>query len=100
MANNQIQMMQEQVNWHWRNSMRPVRFFAFDARAAFSFLLLLVYARLITLILVIISTFAFYLLEKYGLTFDSAFRRLRSTIAGRNRPALMTFRRRRLKDFG
>ncbi|MGE4313101.1 MAG: IcmT/TraK family protein [Pseudobdellovibrionaceae bacterium] len=100
MANNQIQLLQEQVNWHWRNSMRPVRFFAFDARASFSFLLLLVYARPITLIFAILSTVAFYLLEKYGLTFDSAFRRLRMTISGRNRPALMTFRRRHLKDFG
>ena len=48
MANKEIEAIQDQVNWHWRNSMRPVRFFAFDARAAFPFFLLLLYARLIT----------------------------------------------------
>lgn len=100
MANKQIESFQEQTNWHWRNSMRPVRFFGFDARAAFPFLLLLVYARLITLVLAIISTILFYFLEKYGLTFDAAIRRLRSYISGQKRPALMTFRLRRLKDYG
>ncbi|MAQ70797.1 MAG: type IV secretion protein IcmT [Alphaproteobacteria bacterium] len=100
MAKNQVQDMQDQVNWHWRNSMRPVRFFAFDARAAVSFLFLLVYFRMITFIFAILSTFAFYMLEKYGLTFNSAMRRFRSYLAGNKRPALMSFGRRRMKDFG
>ena len=80
--------------------MRPVRFFNFDARASFAFLLLLLHARLSTLFLVVLSTFIFWLLEKNGLTFDAAMRRLRLNIVGMDRPALMSFKRRRLKDFG
>ena len=30
--------IEERENWHWRNSMRPVRFFMMDARAAIPFL--------------------------------------------------------------
>lgn len=100
MANKQIESIQEQANWHWRNSMRPVRFFGLDARAAFPFFLLLIYARLITLLFAIASTVIFYILEKYGLTFDAAIRRMRSYISGQKRPAHMTFRLRRLKDYG
>tara|TARA_Y100000034_G_C6863329_1_gene393193 strand:+ start:1123 stop:1425 length:303 start_codon:yes stop_codon:yes gene_type:complete len=100
MANKEIEAIQDQVNWHWRNSMRPVRFFAFDARAAFPFFLLLLYARLITLFIAIVSTFLFYILERYGLTFSSAMRRFRLTLSGRKRPALMSIGRRRLKDYG
>jgi hypothetical protein len=36
---------EEKVNWHWRNSMRPVRFFGLDARASMPFFVLLVYFR-------------------------------------------------------
>ncbi len=34
-AAEELENLQEKMNWHWRNSMRVVRFFAFDARAAF-----------------------------------------------------------------
>ena len=40
-----IAELQEQVNWHWRNSMRPVRFFNFDVKAAIPLFFLLFYAR-------------------------------------------------------
>lgn len=100
MANNQVQEMQDQVNWHWRNSMRPVRFFGLDARAAFPFVLLLLHARWSTFFLVLASTFVFRILEKNGLTFSSAMRRFRLFITGNDRPALMTFKRRRMKDYG
>lgn len=100
MAANQVQEMQDQVNWHWRNSMRPVRFFGFDARAAFPFLLLLLHARPSTLVFVFLSTMLFHILEKNGLTFSSAIRRFRLFITGNDRPALMTFKRRRMKDYG
>ena len=39
--------------WHWRNSMKPVRFFNFDGRAGFFLVLFIVHARLSTLILLI-----------------------------------------------
>jgi len=99
MAHNAVQEMQDKMDWHWRNSMRPVRFFGFDARAAFPFLLLLLHARLETLFLVFCSTMIFHILEKNGLTFGAAMRRLRLFFSGHERPALMSFKRRRLRDY-
>lgn len=90
----------EKANWHWRNSMRPVRFFNFDARAAIPYVFLLFYARWITLIICILSTALFWYLEKRGLTFSAALRTFRSWILGPKRPGLTRFRHRRLIDFG
>ena len=90
----------EKRNWHWRNTMRPVRFFSLDARAALPFFALLVYARPITLVLTIIITMIFSMLERRGLTFSSAMRALRVWIVGQNRPAWVSLRRRRMRDFG
>lgn len=97
---NPLQDLQERNNWHWRNTMRPVRFFALDARAALPFCFLLIYARWITLSLALISTVIFWFLEKRGLTFDSAMRRFRRFLVGNNRPGKSAFRYRTLKDFG
>lgn len=91
---------QEQVNWHWRNTTRPLRFFGMDSRAALPYLILLPYARPITLVFCILSTVIFLVLEKHGLTFPSAIRALRSTLVGDKRYALARIRRRRLKDLG
>lgn len=91
---------EEKVHWHWRNTMRPVRFFNLDARAALPFCLLLVYARPHTLVLTIIVTMVFYILERKGLTFPSAMRALRVFMIGVNRPAWVTMRHRRMVDFG
>jgi intracellular multiplication protein IcmT len=96
----QIAELKEQLNWHWRNSMRPIRFFGLDARSASPFVLLLPYARLSTLILAILVVAFFLFLEKRGLTFPAAMRATRTLIFGNIRPALMTFRHRKLKDFG
>lgn len=92
--------VEEKTNWHWRNSMRPVRFFNIDARAAIPFLLLLVYFRPITLFLAFLSTIIFIALEKRGLTFPSALRALRSWINGQHRPAWPAVRRRKFVDYG
>ncbi|MBL4588915.1 MAG: IcmT/TraK family protein [Alphaproteobacteria bacterium] len=100
MAHNEAQEQIDKMNWHWRNSMRPVRFFNFDARAALPFFLLLLHARWGTLFIVMFSTFIFWILEKNGLTFSSALRRLRLFFSGHDRPALMTFKKRRLRDYG
>lgn len=96
----EVAELQEKINWHWRNSMRPVRFFALDAKAAAPFCLLLVYLRPVTLIFAAMTTMAFLYLEKQGLTFDAAIRRMRSWIVGVKRPALISFKHRRLRDFG
>lgn len=91
---------EEKVNWHWRNSMRPVRFFGMDARAAIPFFILLVYFRPISLFMTFVSTALFVGLEKRGLTFPSALRAFRSWLNGQKRPAWISLRRRKFVDFG
>jgi intracellular multiplication protein IcmT len=90
----------EQANWHWRNTMRTVRFFNLDARAALPFFILLVYARPITLFLTLLITAVFWFLERKGLSFPSALRALRVWLIGERRPAWITYRRRRMHDYG
>ena len=90
----------EKQNWHWRNTMRPVRFFNLDARAGIPYFILLIYARPITLIFVLITTFTFKFMEKRGLTFPSALRAFRVWMLGDERPGWLSMRRRTLKDFG
>lgn len=87
-------------DWHWRNTMKPVKFFALDARAAASFFLLLLHARLWTLYLCTVITIAFTLVERRGLTVPSALRGLRSWIVGRKRPAWLSTRKNKLIDYG
>jgi len=90
----------EKVNWHWRNSMRPVRFFAMDVRAAIPWAVLLVYARPWTIFLAIATSVIFTSLEKRGLTFPCAMRALRSWFVGQKRPAWIQYRRRKFVDYG
>lgn len=87
-------------DWHWRNSMKPVRFFALDARAAIPFALLLVHFRPYTLVLALVVTIAFWLAERMGLTFPAALRRLRIAIIGYRRPRLIWTANRSLIDYG
>lgn len=99
MAQN-ISDIKEQLNWHWRNSMRPIRFFSLDARSAAPLCFLLPFPRLTTLVLSIAVIIFFVFLEKRGLTFSAAMRSIRGLIFGDRRPALIGFKYRRLKDFG
>lgn len=99
-AAEELENIQEKMNWHWRNSMRVVRFFAFDARAAAPIPLLLVYARTSTLILTIITLLIFRFLENKGLTVPSALRNLRSWLVGADRPGWIGVRRRKFIDYG
>lgn len=92
--------VEERENWHWRNSMRPARFFSIDARASIPYLVLLVYFRPITLFIAILSTIVFTMMEKRGLSFPSALRAFRSWLNGQKRPAWISPRRRRFTDFG
>lgn len=92
--------LETQGDWHWRNSMKPVRFFALDARVALFFLLFLLHMRLWTLGLFVAMCILFWLLERKGLTFDAAMRSFRTWITGANRPGLLWHRRRRMTDFG
>ena len=99
MSRQEYENIQEMQNWHWRNSMRPVRFFTVDARGAIPFIFLLVYARLSTLFIAILSTVIFMILERRGLTVPGALRRLRSWVVGPFRPAWTSYRTRRMIDY-
>lgn len=90
----------EKANWHWRNSMRPVRFFAFDARAVIPFMVLLFYFRTSTLLIAIINTAIFWWLERKGLTYRASLRALRVWIIGNVRPGWLNYRHRKTVDFG
>lgn len=96
----EIENIKEKLNWHWRNSMRPVRFFMLDARASICFLVLLVYARTSTIIITIIVTIIFRLLEKKGLTFPAALRAFRQWIVGKNRPGWPSALHKQFNDWG
>lgn len=91
---------EERANWHWRNSMRPVRFFGLDARAAIPFFILLFHFRLVTLFLTITLTMIFMFFERRGLAFNSALRAFRSWILGQKRPGWLSYARKKMVDFG
>ena len=88
------------MNWHWRNSMKPVRFFALDARSAFFVFVFLMHMRLKTLLLVIVSMILFYILERMGLTFESALRAIRRVLIGDRRPSILWLAKRKMIDNG
>ncbi|MEO5367308.1 MAG: IcmT/TraK family protein [Magnetococcus sp. WYHC-3] len=100
MASEQIDNLQEKLNWHWRNSMRIVRFFNFDARAAAPIPLLMLYFRPVTLAITIMTLIAFRFLEHKGLTVPSAMRTFRAWLVGIERPGIVTALHRGYKDFG
>ena len=99
-AAQQIEDLQEKFSWHWRNSMRVVRFFAFDSRSAVPLPILLVYFRWSTLILMISSLLFFRFLEQKGLTVPAAVRNFRAWFVGKDRPGLAQVKRRYFQDFG
>ncbi len=90
----------EKANWHWRNTMRPVRFFNLDARAAIPYFVLLVYFRPVSLFITTVLTMVFHFLEKKGLTFPASMRAFRLWIVGRERPAWYHYHHRKPRDFG
>jgi len=96
----QIDNIQEKLNWHWRNSMQVVRFFAFDARAALPLPLLLVYARWSTLFLMIGTLILFRFMERKGLTVPAAVRNFRSWTVGTERPGWLGIKKRKFVDYG
>lgn len=100
MAGQELENLTEQVNWHWRNNMRPVRFFAFDARSAIIAPILLFYPRLSTIILALLIFFIFRQLERKGLSFPSAMRAVRSWIIGKYRPGWVSSQKSTFKDYG
>ncbi len=96
----EIENIEEKVNWHWRYSMRTVRFIGFDARAALPIPILLVYLRVSTVILTIIVLLVFRLLEHRGLTFPAAIRNFRSWVVGKDRPGWISVQKKKFIDYG
>ncbi len=87
-------------SWHWRNTMKTVRFFSFDARAGLFVALVLLHFRIWTICLLVGMLFIFYLLERKGLSFPAALRSLRVWLVGTKRPGWIWTRRRKLQDTG
>lgn len=90
----------ENRTWHWRNTMKTVRFFQFDARAGLFVFILLVHFRVWTLVMLFTMLMVFYLLERKGLSFPAALRALRVWLIGPKRPGWIWTRRRKLEDTG
>lgn len=95
----EIDNIQEKLNWHWRNSMQPTRFFGIDARSALPFLVLFVYARPSTLFITFLTIMTFRYLEHKGLTFPAALRNLRAWIVGEDRPGQLSPFHKKFEDY-
>ncbi len=91
---------EEGVGWHWRNTMKPARFFILDGRAVFFVVLLLLHARPWTLYLLIGVAVILWILERRGLSFAAALRSVRVWFIGKYRPAWIYGRRRTFHDNG
>ena len=87
-------------DWHWRNSMKPVRFFALDARVALFFLFFILHMRIWTIVLFLAICALFWMLERKGLTFNAAILSVRTWILGTTRPGWIWIRRRKWRDLG
>jgi intracellular multiplication protein IcmT len=85
---------------HWRNSMKPARFFFLDARAAVPFVVCLLHLRWYTLVFAAMTTLMFYILETRGLNFVAALRAFRVWLVTRKRPNVKHSDRTRLVDYG
>ena len=96
----EIENLEAKLNWHWRDTMRTIRFLGFDARCAFLIPVWLIYLRTSTIILSFIVFYIFKTLEKKGLTFPAAMRSLRSWLTGYDRPSTIGANRHKFVDYG
>jgi intracellular multiplication protein IcmT len=89
-----------EVDTHWRNSGKPIRFFVVDARAFTATFFFLIHARPWTFALALLVILVFWFLERRGMSFHASLRGFRAWILGTKRPA--THRRwiRRWIDYG
>lgn len=100
-VSDQIDNIEDKLNWHWRDSMKIVRFFKFDARAGFA--LIPIFFKLFewrVWLVAIITLYVFNWLESKGLTFPAAMRNLRAFLVGKNRPGQIGVMHRQFRDFG
>lgn len=96
----ELENLEAKLNWHWRDSMRTIRFLSFDGRVAFLIPVWLLYLRWSTIIISFMVFYIFRFLENKGLSFPSALRAFRSWIIGRERPGHLSANRHRFIDTG
>ncbi len=80
----------------WRNTGQPVRVFMLDARACLPIMLAAVYWSWTTLTIALVGTAFFSAISFFGLTLPALLRSLRRFAVGTTRPALPSWKRRRL----
>lgn len=85
---------------HWRNTARPVRFFNIDYRAGIFLFIFLMHIRLWTFVMMLCVMALLWVLERRGLTFTLALRRMRVWFVGASRPALTRLHHRTFHDNG
>ena len=73
---------------HWRDSARSVRFFIWDGKSAFPMLLFLLHIRIWTLVVAVLATLFFSLLNRYGFTIEVFLRWFRNLVAGNRKTAI------------
>ena len=88
------------IDLHWRNTQKPARFFFLDARSFVAVTIFLAHARLWTFVLALTIMMVFWLMERRGLTFESALRAMRRWTLGIKRPANHRRAIRRYTDYG
>ncbi|MGH1375033.1 MAG: IcmT/TraK family protein [Alphaproteobacteria bacterium] len=97
----ELENIEAKMNWHWRDTMRTVRFLSFDARVAFLIPIWLVYLRWSTIILSFLVFYMFKFFENRGLTFPAAMRSFRGWLIGRERPGVVgAHNQHKFKDYG
>lgn len=72
---------------HWRDSARPVKLFAWDAKAVFPLVFCLIFPALWTLALAVLTIIFFAVLNRYGFSIAVFSRWLRTTLAGNRKIA-------------
>ena len=83
----------------WRDTMRPVRFYVFDARLLLFCVFWIFHPAWWTTLLLVAAAIAFRIAEARGYRFHASLRAVRCRLAG-VRPALHAWRARRFVDFG
>ncbi len=71
----------------WRDSARYPRFFIFDSRAVFPFMLWLLHMKIWTFVVALIAMAFFSLLLRFGFTVSTFLRWARAKIAGSRKAA-------------
>ena len=80
----------------WRNTGRPVKVLILDARACFPLLAFVVYWSWITFYVAMVGLAFFIVISWFGLTPPTALRTMRRWFVGPLRPAVPSWKRRRL----